>query len=422
MPHTVAQVPPWQEPIAEPGVIRWLVAVHHGLCRLGWDPYELHVDGLLRAARRHTGLEDFGDPRFIEPLRLRTEFYAGLDELSPLGRFLTFHRLLRPLTNRLLIEAQVKHHPAIHEEQIRRPLFITALPRTGTTFLFNLMAQDPGARPLLYWETHFPVPIIGRFGNDRRITLARQQVTRLNRAIPAALRIHAMDPEGPEECVGLLSNAFLLPHQDYRDLRWHRWIEQAPAGFFVAGYREYETQLKILQAQNRQGRWLLKCPFHLFSLSALLEVFPDASVVQCHRDPLNSIPSFASLSALWHRVTDRAVDAHAIGRATVELFTQLLARGEAARGRFAARHFFDLQYQELIADPIGTVRHIYRHFDYPYSPSFEEAMRAWLAANPQHKHGKHHYRLGDFGLERAWIDERFYDYRTRFEVPSDGVR
>jgi hypothetical protein len=412
-------VKPWEEGLKLGPVVR---ALAWGLGRaqaLGLKYPDFSEEKLLATARKKTGLDDFGDDRFLAPLRLRLAYVRNNQRLSPLGRVVAQKAMLKPLMNRLRIQDLLKRHPEIREQKIERPLFVVAFPRTGTTLLNQLLSQDPAGRPLMFWETMDPIPRgeVGARDQDPRIPEAVRMVDKMRSMLPAMRKIHDIDPEGPEECAGLLATAFILPNFEEDHLAYRDWMASLSHEEVCAAYEEYKTQLQVLQWQYGGGHWVLKSPLHLNWLDALLTVFPDACVVQTHRDPKQVLPSICSLDAVLQQAACGEVDCEMVGRHLSSQLAAALQAGMAARDRHPSERVFDVQYADLVRDPVKVVRDIYAHFGYDFSAELERRLRDYLERSPQHKHGSHQYSLADFGLTAEAIDRDFAEYCQRFQIP-----
>jgi hypothetical protein len=384
----------------------------------GWGAQVAHLDEakMVQAAERKAGWTDWGDQRFRTPLRLLVQSYNEDPGLSVLGRFIARNTLIKRLVNRLRIRRDVVGRPAILEEALPRPLFIVGLPRTGTTLLLNLLAQDPAARPLLFWETMAPSPPHdpATWDQDPRIGEAERLIERLDRLLPELRTIHPLHARGPAECLGLLLNSFLTPFIGGRATRYREWLRGAPPGEIEAAYREYRQQLQVLHYRRRGGHLVLKCPSHLFGLDALLKVFPDACVVQTHRDVATAVASLCSMSAVMNRLSYEEIDLAEVGRHTVGIVELLLERCLEARRRAGDDRFLDLAYADLVRDPVAAVRRIYERFGYTYSDALEQRLRTYLSAQPEQ--GLHRYRPEDFALDPAELQRRLAPYCQRFAM------
>jgi hypothetical protein len=401
-------------------------AVGQGLRRLGLPLAELSVRGILRSAERKSGLSNgsgdgaWDDARFRHALDLMVRTYDADPRLTVVGRAIVGQMLVHHVANRLRILHDLRQHPEILAQRVERPLFIVGLHRSGTTLLYNLLAQDRSRRSLLFWETMSPSPPPEPAARDRdpRIAEARGVLRRLHRYAPQVAAMHAFDAAGPEECLGLLYNTFTTPLFRGDLPEYRRWLYGLDHAGFVAAYEEYRDQLRLLQWRFPGTSWLLKCPSHLLGLGALAEVFPDAAIVQMHRDPLEAIPSLCSLVATLDGLCYDPVDAHNVGERTAALVGELVRKAVEARRSIAPERVFDVHYATLVKDPIGAARAIYAHFGLPLAPDLELRMEQHLRSNPRHKHGVHRYALEDFGLDEGALRDRFAGYCERFGVSS----
>jgi len=372
---------------------------------------------LLAAARRRTRLSDFGDPSFHEPLRRLVRSFEIDARLSFMGRLAAREDLTRLLTNRLKMERDRQWHPEITAEEIRRPLFITGLPRSGTTLLHGLMAQDPANRSPLNWEMLYPSPPPerSRYETDPRIELAERQLRWFHRLVPDFRKIHPVGARLPEECLIITSYSFLsFQFQTTHDVAsYQAWLESQD---LRPAYRFHRQFLQHLQWHCPAERWVLKAPAHLFGLGALFAVYPDAGVILTHRDPLEVVASVASLHTVLRSTFSDAVDPIAVGAEVTRRWAAGITRALHARdeGGVPADRFLDIRYTDLVRDPLGMVRRIYRHFGLPLTPAAEDRMRRFLAENPKDKHGRHVYSLAQFGLDADVERERYQVYRDRF--------
>ncbi|HXX92734.1 MAG TPA: sulfotransferase, partial [Planctomycetota bacterium] len=339
----------------------------------------------------------------------------GPARLTTVGRIAACRQFVTLLRNRLLVRLCLRDHPEILQVPLDRPLFVVGQARTGTTLLYNLLAQDPAARAPRLWELARPVPPPDPEGTrkDPRVGELERDLASLLSVIPAVMTAHALDPRGPEECYHLLETAafsatFLL----YFEIPtyWSRLMLSSPQEAREA-YAEFRRQIQILQLHAGGRRWVSKAPSHLFFLDALLEEVPEARIVHTHRDPLESIPSLCSLISIVRSFSSDRVDPAAIGAQTMEWYLEAGRRSESARTR-AGDRIIDVVYPRLLADPVGTVKAVYDRLGYPFTAAFEGRMRSWLAENPQHKHGVHRYSLEQFGLDPARVEAATREYRA----------
>ncbi|MBI1347619.1 hypothetical protein GC163_15165 [bacterium] len=396
--------------------IRLLNRCGQALTRAGWRKNAFDPNALEALARENVGASDFGSDRYRVPFMKLCESYAADPDLTFLGRQVCQGALLHLLENRLKIQRDLKANPAILEKTVVRPVFILGLPRTGTTMLYNLLACDPAARPLMFWESMCPSPppLPNERTTDARIAKAQSTVARLNRVLPELQGIHKFVADGPEECLGLLMNVFLTPFFRGRIKPYRAWLDTVTDAEIDAAYEEYRAQLQLLQWHVTGSHWLLKCPSHLFGLGGLLHAFPDACVIQCHRNLENSVPSLCSLTATIDQLCYAEIDPHQVGQRVLHYTEQLIDRGMKARDQNPHANIWDVQYEQLIAAPIDEVRRIYAHLGTAVSPAFEQAMQQHLAQGRPEK--LHKYTLEQFGLSSADLQERFRTYRERFHL------
>jgi len=379
----------------------------------------LAPESLLAAAQRRARCDDFGAPDFHEPLR---RLLASIDadaQLNAVGRIAARHDLTGMLVNRLLVERDRQRNPAIADEDIRRPLIIAGLPRTGSTFLHGLLAADPANRTPRHWELRSPSPPPERatYDTDPRIAQAARDIRWFIRLAPRFPAIHPVGELLPEECVVILSHAFrsFQFSSTWYVPTYQEWLDRAD---LAPAYRYHRRFLQHLQWRCRGERWLLKAPPHLRALPALFATYPDADIVWTHRDPVEVVASVTSLHVVLREVFSRHVDPLRVGPEVAAMLADDIRCGVEARaaGCAPAERFFDVWYTELMADPIAVVRRIYAHFDLPLSGDAERAMRDYLATHPKDRHGAHVYALADFGLDAARERERNRAYLERYGV------
>jgi hypothetical protein len=382
----------------------------------------LDEQDLLGAARRKSGLADFGDDAFREPLRALLTAFEDDAGLSPLGRFTARSLVLQLLVTRLRVEALVRAHPEILAEEVRAPIVILGLPRTGTTHLHNLMSQDPALRTLPYWESLEPVPDAPDPRRppepDPRIERCARALRMVHWVMPLFPRMHEMEPEARHEEIQLLAVAFstmlfeasyFVP--GYRD--WYRASDQTGA------YRYLRRMLQVLQWLRGPRRWLLKSPQHLEQLGPLLTVFPDVRIVQTHRDPVRVTASMCTMAAYGLRMARERIDALAVGRYWAERIEVMLRASVRDRPLLPPQQVRDVLFHEFMADDLATVERIYGFLGEPLTPAARDAMRAYLSAHARGRLGSIDYRLDDFGLDANERRRALAFYQQRFGVPDE---
>lgn len=385
--------------------------------RSGVPLADLSKESLMSAAMRQTELSDWGDESFRVPLGILLKSFETQANLNFVGRVLLREYFIRLLVNRLRIQDDLKRHPEILQVPIRRPLFITGLPRTGTTLLHNLLSQDPSSRWPVLWELLYPSPPpqAETRETDPRIEKAKKLLKSYNYLAPNLAPVHYLNPNGPEECNYLFEHGFVSVIFELI-ANVPTYCELVKAHDMVPLYQYYRQQLQLLAWRCPGDHWVLKAPMHLFSLDALIAVFPDACIIQTHRDPLKVLPSMCSLSAIARGIYSDRVDIEGVGEFWINRLVNGLEHAMQVRDSADPAQFYDLKYTALVQDPIGTVRQIYDYFGYDFTPRMQENMNRWITENPKHKHGVHQYSPKQFGLDPAVVNRRFAKYRERFNV------
>jgi hypothetical protein len=380
------------------------------------------IDALHEAARAAAGSDDFGDPGYLEGLRVLAEAYDRESRLTATGIAMVEQQLTGILKNRLVSQRAWKARPQILEIAIHRPIFVLGLPRTGTTALHHLLGRDPGIQVLEYWLAASPRPRPPRseWESDPAYQQSVQELEWMYTVDPSLKAIHLMSADGPEECRHLMQQTFTDDTFDCNSTipSYSAWYARHP---MRDTYERHRDLLKLIGSPTPERRWVLKYPVHMGNLRALFAVYPDACIVQCHRDPAKIMPSLCSLVAGWRALYEGDVDRREISRWLVELWSSRLVQGLEVRREHDAKRFFDLNFREVWADPIGSVRRMYDHFGLEMSPAAEQGMRAWVAENPQGKHGEHRYRAEDFGLSTRGMHASFADYMEHFHVEREAA-
>jgi hypothetical protein len=377
---------------------------------------------LMEKAVAGTGLDDFGDQSFREPLdvlcrALRTE--AGLSARGVVAAHL---QLLQLLKNRLLMTDLLTRHPEIHQVPVQRPIVITGLARSGTTHLHNLLSADPALRCLPSWEAAEPVlPDAERPGPgepDPRIARSAARLDLMNTALPHLQRMHEMTAYHSEEDIHLLAMdisgplfAPMSPIPSYWD--WYEGTDQTGA------YRFLRTALQALTWLRGGERWVLKSPHHVGQLRPLLTVFPDATVVITHRDPVPVLASFATMIAYTSRMYRDSVDLQWTGRFWADWGTQYLNAAAADRDLVPEEHSADIFFGDFMADPLATVERIYARARQPFTTPAREALAEYQSNHPRWRHGTVRNDLARFGLQPAELRHATKRYLTRFGIEEE---
>ncbi len=401
---------PFSLKLSPPGPVRALNAALSGFEAFP----ELTPDAMLRRAKLETGLDDLGDPTSYARLeRLCREADAN-PNLSPFGRiavaiFYHFH-----LVDRLRMVDLLKRRPEIHDTPVKDPIFIIGWYRTGTTLLHNLLAADSRHRAPRTWELISPAPLHEEdVVWDKRLRTARTQfILQLSRyLVPESASAHYVPIDGPEECFFLLENDFVSStmFNTYAGYEYADWLLEQD---LRPSYRFFREQLKILSYRHEPKRWVLKCPFHLWHLDALLDAFPDARIVFTHRDVADALPSNCSLSAMTTSKFTRGTDLQEIGAFWRHYYRQGLSRAMEVRRRIPEDRCIDVPLPWISKRPLEALDAIYERFDLGSDGDVRaEWMRA-LRANPKQTKGEHRYTAEQFGLGRAQLRREFADYHV----------
>ena len=379
----------------------------------------LDEDEVVAAARAKVGLEDFRDESFREPLRVLLASLRDEANLNEIGRATQHARIVDSLATRLSTEDYIRRHPEIEDEELGAPVVIVGLMRTGSTMLQRLLGSGPAFQTAKWWEVRFPAPFPGSDWQreDPRIAAGRAEVAATLEAVPVLAAVHPWDALAADEEILLIEHSFLswVPESSANLPSYGAWLL---AQDVTPAYRYLERQLQFLQWQKRRtgrplGRWLLKSPFHLGYVDTLFEVFPGARVIQTHRDPIETIPSSASMyRSLWELNAD-GVDPVLVGTQVRDRLSWGLTRCMDARDRLPVDRFFDVDYRDMQSDPLAQAERIYAWLGVAMTPEAEQAMREWLADNARGKRPRHEYTLSEFGYTEAGLAAHFARYRAR---------
>ncbi len=392
--------------------------------RLGLLDRPFQAAKLIQKAERSAASSDFGTDVFREPLGVLLDAYAHEARLSSFGRISARWDVLRLLGNLLRLREEERKNPAILQIPVTRPIFITGLPRSGTTFLHSLLAEDPANLAPRCWQTIYPYPLAGEAPTDttRRRRLVNRQLRTFARLAPELLNVHPLDADIPQECSEINAHVFRsLRFDTTHDVAsYTAWLDRTG---HLEAYRFHRRFLQHLQSQFGPGKWVLKCPDHVFALGEIGTIYPDACFVFVHRDPLHILASVARLTEILRAPFTRSIDRLAIGRQVADRWVDGAACITQASGvgGIPADRIFHVRYEGLVADPIGTVASVYRHFGLDFRPAASDRIKAFIAARPHGGYGQNEYRLADFGLQADDLAARFRAYTAFFGIDT-GAR
>jgi sulfotransferase family protein len=390
--------------------------------RLGLFRRPVPPEKLVDLARRRSGLDDFGGWSFEEPLAVLLRSYYEEANLSTFGRIAVRWDMLRFLSNLLRLRDEEKRDPAVLDERIDRPIFVLGLPRSGTTFLHNLLADDPGNLTPRCWQTVFPYPIWAHENGsrDRRPELTARQYSQFLMLAPELPSLHPLDAHAAQECIEITGHVFRSLRFDTTHYipSFQQWLEDAG---HLEAYRFHKRFLQHLQHQNGGGQWILKSPDHIFALEALCEVYPDARFVFVHRDPMKVLPSVARLTEILRQPFTRRIDRLQIGRQVSnrwELGSKLLI--DAADWlKSSPERIVHVRYRDLVRDPFAIVTDLYRHFGMTLSGQGEHCLKRSIAKRPDGGYGRNSYRFEDYGLNPAAERKHHSAYMAHFRMQPE---
>lgn len=386
------------------------------------EPPSLDVELLCQQAMRETGLEDFGDTRFKERLDLYVRALEAEGALSALGRLNRAGEIVRFLATRLRVEDCIARNPSILEIEIARPIIITGFPRTGTTHLHNSLAADPALRSLPYWEALEPVPVdaVEAGEPDPRRERCAATLEWINSAMPHFPKMHEMTAEHAHEEIDLLALDFSTMYFETPG-PLYSWIDRYRSSDQTPSYTYLKRVLQVLTFLRGGTRWVLKSPQHFEQLGPLASVFPDATLVLTHRDPVPVVASYTTMMTYTARLQQDCPDPIAYGRYVALRMHDLLSACMRDRELWPAERSLDIRFHEFTADQDAAVEQVYARAGQPLSERSRDAITQYARSHEQGRHGRLQYRLSDFGLAPDELRERFLPYIERFGIREEAV-
>ena len=377
---------------------------------------KINANEIIDQAKSETGLSDLGEPLFLEGLNRLIDSINNEANLNEIGIQAQPIRIKGLLSNRLRFEEDLKKFPEILEQQIIAPIVIVGLPRTGSTMTHRLLASDPNHTAMLWWEGRYPALLPGEKRGDveARMKLGKAEVDAVVAASPEALDIHPWDYKGADEEILLLEHNFLstVPESFMALPSYSEWIEEQD---HTLAYEDLKKFIQYLQWQNpgrEKKRWVLKSPHHLGFINKMISVFPDAKIIQTHRDPVKTVPSFCSMCANLFEPLTTNFDKVFIGKHWSNKLTRALNHCM----NISEKHpdnFLDLEFLNMIKDPIDEMKKIYEFIGEPFGEKTEVAMEAWREEN-KHEMGAHKYSLEEYDLTESQINDNFAKYQQKY--------
>jgi Sulfotransferase family len=369
------------------------------------------VEDLHASAVKACGLQDFGtdDDNYLEALGMLLESYQRDADLTELGSKMQRFFTRNALVARLVSEAAFKQYPQHAEVPIERPIFVTGLPRTGTTVIHRLLAADPMHQGLEMWLAEFPQPRPPRetWPDNPVFSALDARFKKAHEENPDYTGLHYMTADEVEECWQLLRQS--LHSVSYETLAhvptYAQWLARQD---WTKSYRRHRKNLQLIGLNEPEKRWVLKNPSHLFALDAVFATYPDALVIQCHRPAETILASMCSLAQQTTAGWSNSFVGAQIGADALDTWSRGLELFDAERRKHDPAQFYDVDYFEFIADPLTTVANIYRHFGLPYTDAARAAVEQVDSASKQGPRApKHTYALADYGLTAEMVKERF---------------
>ena len=381
----------------------------------------MEIDQMVDTACERVGADDLGDDTWREGLEVLVRSLATEAALNEMGVSAMTDQIIGYLANRLEVEQWYARHPEIDDQEIVAPLFGVGLPRTGSTALSYLLAQDPARRSLRVWEatTPCPPPEAATEHADPRIAVAQAGIDFTNEMFPGFAGMLPTSATGPQECLVIMA-------LDFRSLifegmalvpGYSSWLLQCD---MQPAYRYHRRVLKLLQWRCPPERWWLKTPAHMLSMDALDAVYPDARFVMTHRDVGKVLPSVCALYHSLSRVLTEHPDPVAIGTHNVEVWRGALERLIAFRDRGNGDRFHDLSFASVQRDPMAEVSRLYTELGDDLTDDARRRMQDWWTESSKQRSGPHTYQPETYGLDLAAVREQYAFYHDRFGVPVEN--
>ena len=417
---------------------RFLNFLGSSLNTMGIPIAEIDVSSLLESATKITQLSDFGEGSFHRPLSQFVESLKNDAHLNFIGQSVMNNMLTGLLSERLRVQYCLQQHPEILEEKIEKPLFVIGLPRSGTTFLFNLLCQDLNSLWLKHWELRLPAQ---RFLYEKQLDRAAEEKALIEKCskdledfkflVPDLGTCHVFAVTAPEECFHLLARGFASPiFSLYANVP--TYIEQMKSEWWGSDmqkmtnlYQYYRQQVQLIKTRRNRSvnpqtqdstiknHWVFKAPVHLMFIEQISTVFPDACFVHIHRDPVSAIPSGCSLTAMVRGALSDRVNLQDIGRQYLDQYSYAVEKALETRRKNPSLRIIDIHYDRLIENPVEVIREIYQRFDYPFTEEVEIKLKDYILEDSKNKKVQHHYSLEQFGIEPEEVYQffvKYYDY------------
>jgi len=384
---------------------------------------QLNGDALVEQAMKETGLDEFDADTYREGLDVYiNDFNKGIVQgiYSDQGIQVAAYDCVKYLGDRLKVADYLRQNPELLDRKIEKPVFVMGVPRTGTTLLSNLLACDPARRSPLEWEINDPIPPVAteELKDNPRVLAQIEAHKQLLAAHPEAGKIYRSSPVYPHECVWYLAHDFktLMIESKGKLPEYKEFI------FSTDMTSAYSYHRKFLQALQHKapGVWNLKMPSHILHLDYLIKEYPDARLVWTHRDPYAATGSLCSIISMSHMRFMGKIDYEWLGEDYPWQAQQHAERGMEFRDKHGEDRVIDVHYDQLMSDPMGTMKQLYSALGDEWTAEAEAGIQAWLDDNPQNKFGKHEYKLAQYGVTKEQLEPMFERYLSRYDVAMEG--
>ena len=384
----------------------------------------LVAEAIVEQAHKNTGVDAFDCDSWREGFEIFVEdFNDGIAKGLYLDTGIERVRgdCVHYLSNRLKVWNYLQQNPELLDRPIERPVFVLGIPRTGTTLLSNLLAADPARRSPLEWEIDDPIPpaTSATLKTDPRALARLEAERKLLEAHPEAGVIYRSSAIYPHECVWFLAHDFKTLMIESKGIlpKYREFIFQADMTSAYAWHRKF---LQALQ-HKAPGVWNLKMPSHALHLEYLIKEYPDARLIWTHRDPYVATGSLCSIISMSHRMLMGRIDTEWLGSKYPWYAAQHAERAMDFRDRHGEDRIIDVQYADLVGDPMGTMRRLYTALGDELTPAAEAGIQGWVDDNPQNKFGKHGYKLDQYGLSKEKLEPLYERYLARYDVELEGL-
>jgi hypothetical protein len=402
--------------------IRTINSIGKALNALGIHSPKLDPNKIFSVAAKKAGISEADTliyPELKANLTLFCEALESTAKLNQTGRLRTYFSLLGTLKNRFEVDKWCKENPEHAQQKIEKPIFILGLPRTGTTALFNMLADAPSLRAPLGWEAHKPIPpvkYVERF-SDPRIAATQKEFDAFFYLTPKLKAIHDFGALIPQECIAFTNYDLYGVHNflSYQVPAYTDWYEQHSLNSVFNFHKQF---LQCLQSDFPAQHWLLKTPAHLSAIDQIFETYPDARIIQTHRNPMEIMGSLCSLSWHFRSTFSDQVDCQQIGQEVLHTWSKALNKAMESRDQLKDKQpqIIDIMYQDFVKDSVGSVQKILGKFDLPRDAAAIEKLKAHTLNNQKDRHGKHTYDLKDFGLDKERDAHFFEKYCNQFNL------